>query len=276
MDVYTKYLDRFLCIAAAMQLFSALLGAVVSVHDDWAKRHRALVLALFAALGVIGMIATIAQSVKSTREAEAAEGHLSGSLHELAGATAETNRVAKLNTALQGKLLHQNDVISGLAEKSVNSVMGGTGYCYLVHYPPDDDSGTFTVVQQGEFPIYEIHVRALDMTSLNAIEKHPSTDSAKQTPELATLFDIPSMAPGTANIGTVHIPIRHTDQQDYNIFFSARNGIWTELLRMRKVDGLWAQAILVKREFANVKNRKGPKLPLTIIDGGYPLPVNWN
>jgi hypothetical protein len=54
------------------------------------------------------------------------------------------------------------------------------------------------------------------------------------------------MAPELASMSEIRLP-HHGKNIDFNIFFSARNGLWTQLLRMLWVGDGWATANKVMR-----------------------------
>jgi hypothetical protein len=249
----------------------AILGGVVSVHAPSKRRLKVIYASAFMVLGGISVVYIIKQS----NENAAAGTNLTGALAKLGSSTAEISRMTALNTQLQGRLLSQSDTISGLAQRSVNSVIGGRGFCYLTLYSRNSDTGDFLLLQQGDYPIYEIHIRAVDITSLNEITKKGGSSAVVQAMEsFTTSFDIPTMAPHTATMNVFRLPIRHADKQDFNVFFSARNGFWSELIRLRKVNGAWTQAIRAARDFTDVKVERH-SLPWTHIEPQYPKPVEW-
>lgn len=67
-----------------------------------------------------------------------------------------------------------------------------------------------------------------------------------------------------------------TDEQDYNVFLNARNGFFTQLLRLRRVDGNWKVATQITKQLAN--GDAGPIL-YQKVDEDFPLnergEVDW-
>jgi hypothetical protein len=116
--------DPWLLIAALAQLFLVLWGALVSLREDWAKRHRWLVLSAFAVLGFIGLVAT----AKQAGESAAANAKLAGSLDKLGTSTQEISRMTVLNTELQQRLLDSSKTVASLARENINAVTGGRSY----------------------------------------------------------------------------------------------------------------------------------------------------
>src|SRR6266852_3115403 len=98
---FWSYVDWFGGVSAAIQFLLALLGIVVSLHEQWAKQHRAWLFGNFLVLGVVGIGLTFAQSAKAGRDSA----NLSTALGNLTSSTSEISRVTSLNTQLQEKLL---------------------------------------------------------------------------------------------------------------------------------------------------------------------------
>jgi hypothetical protein len=66
-----------------------------------------------------------------------------------------------------------------------------------------------------------------------------------------------------------------TDEQDYNVFLNSRNGFFTQLVRLRRVDGSWRVATRVRKQLAN-----GDESPTLYLDAAFPLnergEVDWS
>jgi len=147
-------------MAALSQLFLVGLGAVVSLQEDWAKRHRRGVLLAFAILGIVGLVATVKQAGESAK----ANTKLSDSLTSLGNSASEISRMATLNTQLQRRLLDQSDTIAGLAEQAANSATGGDSYVMVtpIFTPLAANQNTFslaaTVCRKCKYSIPNAHI----------------------------------------------------------------------------------------------------------------------
>ena len=61
----------------------------------------------------------------------------------------------------------------------------------------------------------------------------------------------------------------------YNIFISARNGMFTELLRLRKVNGVWKSAMKVeKKNYSEKTPNAPPTLLKEQVDPDFPKDKN--
>jgi hypothetical protein len=92
---------------------------------------------------------------------------------------------------------------------------------------------------------------------------------------MTTYFQIATLPPHTAKTG-LHIPIKNSQRADFNVFFSARNGFWSELVRLRKVNGVWVQATKTQVDFAGIRAEQR-RLPWTIVEKDFPKSeLDWN
>src|SRR5882762_1540173 len=64
------------------------------------------------------------------------------------------------NTANK-KLEQKNEEIARLNRETANAVTGGDSYCYLM--PIANIPEMVTVIQKGEFPLYDVSVRVVDL-----------------------------------------------------------------------------------------------------------------
>jgi hypothetical protein len=68
-----------------------------------------------------------------------------------------------------------------------------------------------------------------------------------------------------------------TDKRNFNIFFTGTNGFWTELLRLRKVNGTWLEAVRVTRDKVEGSKLSSEKA-FEQVEAGYPRvsgKVDW-
>lgn len=121
----------------------------------------------------------------------------------------------------------------------------------------------FTLVHQGEYPLYDLTVRILDMSTFDNMMRQNNSYSDKLREEVQ--LSVSNIAPNQASmLKTAQLG---TDPLRWNLFFSARNGFFTELLRVRRVGNEWKTALKVIRTRAPSKH----VVLLEKIDSGYPL-----
>lgn len=127
-------------------------------------------------------------------------------------------------------------------------ITGGDSVCYLTgnmgtqHHPHQVDP--VWIVHHGRYPLYDIQIRIVDIDLSTALVETPMWLERRN--EYETLTKLGSLIPGHAADINVALPI-HPDStvRNFNIFFSARNGSFTQLLRFRKIDGQWLRATKV-------------------------------
>jgi hypothetical protein len=77
-----------------------------------------------------------------------------------------------------------------------------------------------------------------------------------------THIPIGNLIPGSART-LAQFNLGNATERRFNVFFSARNGFFTQLLRFKKINGRWSHAIKVNREGKGVP-------PFEDIQPGYP------
>jgi hypothetical protein len=168
-----------------------------------------------------------------------------GALFVAAGGFWAAWRQSNFNMEIREK----NEEIARLQGESRNAITGGDSFAYALfqvfaadgsavnaYAMPDDLLLVPNFIHRGQYPLYDVAVRfanvaggRLDLSS--AIRDYP----------------VGNMAAGLATVARgIRLP-HHGKDLEFNIFFSARNGIWTQFLRMRWVGNGWAMANKVMR-----------------------------
>jgi len=159
------------------------------------------------------------------------------------------------------------EVNAALNREIKESITGGDSFCYLTvtQLKNPNDVGLLLVNNAGKYPLYDLSMRMANLDDVEqlASREHNSLDVLK----LGTSFTLGNLSAGLAtSLGT--IPLPRQKQLRFNVFFYARNGSFTELLRLKNVDGIWRQAIRVTPEF------KPEQVIFEKIDPEYGEP-NW-
>lgn len=149
-------------------------------------------------------------------------------------------------TDFQIALNNKNEEIISLQGKILDSVMGGDSFCYLAlsNLNSVNNSGIIVFVHQGDDPIYDVQARIVD---LQEVEKLKGAQDQKALTKSDRIINVGDIAP---NMSSMFDPISlgQGDRRDFNIFFTAKNGGYIQRLRLRKVNGVWTHATLVKRD----------------------------
>jgi hypothetical protein len=189
-------------------------------------------------------------------------------------ATAEATRRAQLNNRFQGianEIKAQIDqsqaqfaqTMSGI-KRNINTVTGGDSFCYLDFAA----NGTLpTFVQRGKYPISDVSARIVDLKKFDRLIATNPQPSLQELLSADTSVQLGELTPNAALVrGTVKLV---GQSARFNIFFSARNGFWTQKLRLRLVGGKWVRAIRVTTTEIG-RDKKGPKKLFEKIDKGFP------
>jgi len=146
------------------------------------------------------------------------------------------------------KIAELSEKNSKLAEDAIKSVTGGDSYCELVFSTPssskarEDDVQKLMILHSGEHPLYDVNLRIVDVDKLSTTNKDATLDSFLEALKSAeTIKYLGNIAPHSASdFGQLIMP--NSGKLDLNLFFSARNGFFNQLIRMRKINGAWLSA----------------------------------
>lgn len=122
---------------------------------------------------------------------------------------------------------------------------GGDSYCYLALSDSDGKTAIPAFHHAGKNPLQDVKYRLVDAATGNVIV----ADS------LGTL------AVDTTYANLKRVPV--FDGMAINAFFEARNGLWRQTLRVRRIGGRWVQAVSVWRTPSN-------KPEELVFEGDYP------
>lgn len=144
---------------------------------------------------------------------------------------------------LERELRQRTEALAALSEKTRSAVTGGDSYCFLTILRTGDGTGHLLFAHQGENPLYDVTARMIDL------DRFEETKGSRRIENLAYTETVVSLGTLVPDHGAMHgaLNLDGFPQRGYNIFFSARNGAFHESLRLRKVDGVWLQALKVIR-----------------------------
>lgn len=158
------------------------------------------------------------------------------------------------------KHLSQLKEISDLLDKSAKQLAGyttgGDSFPYLsMQICEDTGKATMVALHEGEFPLYDVSARIVDINRM---------DKDNITTMLGTNVSIGNMIPSHTSLVHKQLDIENSEAetQSFNIFMTARNGGFTQLIRLKKVKNKWLSA-------TKVQNNSGLVL-LEKIDEDFP------
>ena len=175
--------------------------------------------------------------------------------------------------SFERNLREKSEEIARLNRELANSVIGGDSFCYLEILSLDSvtNGGILTVTHQGEYHLYDVHARIADLEKSDRLkENRPKGNLSLATlDQINTYTSIGNLTPSSSLI-LREFTLGNGTTRGFNIFFSARNGSFTQLLRFKKVNGKWVRATKVERENELLYEKVDDEFPRT-TEGG----VEW-
>jgi len=222
---------------------------------SWLLEHLTLMGAIIGAAGALLV------GVGAFRE-QRAQVELS---RQLAAKSDQLVRRADESAELYRQLAQKSDEIESLTKQNLAAVTGGAGFSYLNLVSRGSPAGPSVVlVQSGEFPIYDVSVRIVDVEKWSALK--PEQITIEGVPGVEFRLSAGNLAAGSAaSLG--RLPSLTGDHARFNIFFAARNGFWTQAMQLRKVNGEWLAATRVLRN----DGRPDAQTLYERADPGFPL-----
>lgn len=152
---------------------------------------------------------------------------------------------------------------------------GGDSYCYVnTIFNLEMTEAYFFLSAKGKFPLHDIEVQMVDsdlMAKLFPNSKWTplTADSESKMNKVITRYPtVPFLA---SSAGRALDQISLTGRTDRRLVFNfyAMNGVWSQALELRLVNGKWMQAFTVAR---GVKVNKSGQLLYKYIEPGLPTP----
>ncbi len=145
----------------------------------------------------------------------------------------------------------QLEVLKNLQMEGINTTTGGDSFCYIGLALDDKaaaSTAAITAVHVGKYPLTDVSARMVDVQiSADMQAKHEQFGFGDRS---TTNIYVGDLSSGATHLMRQPIPIvaNNQEQHDFNIFFSAKNGFWTEIVRMRFINGRWSEGIQVLRQ----------------------------
>ena len=142
----------------------------------------------------------------------------------MAAQSTEITRLQTSNIELQQQLLELSKLNTSFTRENISAVTGGDGFCWMgVNFQFGYPCPFFS--HSGKHPLYEVKVRIVDLNKMQGkiARGEPITFSDD--------IEIPlgELAVNTGGCAErVRLPFSDDTAQNFNVFFMARNGRWTE------------------------------------------------
>ncbi|CAK1722372.1 hypothetical protein F0248_02365 [Vibrio crassostreae] len=156
-------------------------------------------------------------------------------------------------------IIDKAEVIASLNKELLNHTTGGDSFP-VIDFPsidPTKNSGMILIHNSSDkYMLYDLQVRISDFASeFVKTNENPIGDD-----EIINAGNIPAMTDYTGGVVTLN----NAHSKNFKIFSQSRQGSFIQQLRLRKVNGIWRQAI-------KVVERRTNKILYTRIDPEYPV-----
>lgn len=142
---------------------------------------------------------------------------------------------------------------------------GGDSFCYF-GASINGNIANLAVVHEGKYPLYNVEARIVDLSKFDAAMTSGNPFAADTNIRIGDIAQNQAMFAHSMDLGT-------GDFHDFNIFFTARNGFFNQLLRFRRVGGNWISATSVTSMALSALD-KNPVLQR--VPEGYPVDADGN
>jgi hypothetical protein len=183
-------------------------------------------------------------------------------------ATGQINRVRKqthVDTNLENIQSRLEVLLTQLETRTaeiVGQITGGESFCHATFMIDNNSNLAQVMVLNGsKHPVFDAHLRITDLDCLDkaAISNNPAVFAS-----CSVGFGVPVL---TGSHGTIvgQLALGDGPVRRFNIFWTARNGDHTQLLRLIKVNGIWRQATRVVRGGDLLLEQIVPDFPRDIL-----------
>lgn len=128
----------------------------------------------------------------------------------------------------------------------VNYITGGDSICYLCG--PETTSDIWSpllLIHVGKHPMYDVKVRMVDIDI--PIDRTAGSISLDDLAKREWSRSFGDLVPGHSKVLSEALDLSAAESHRFNLFFSARNGSFHQLLRCKKIGGTWMTAVQVWR-----------------------------
>lgn len=157
------------------------------------------------------------------------------------------------------------DKVESKTEEMIGHISGGNSFPWLqIGMINSSNQGVLMAIHQGNHPLYNVTARIVDLQRFDQIKSNISLVTFGYAD---TNLNIGNMIPSHASM-VQKWKIESEPEQSYNIFFTARNGSFTQLMRLKKINGVWASATKVTNRNNEILHEQ--------IDEKYPTGADGN
>lgn len=162
----------------------------------------------------------------------------------------------------------KSEEIARLTRRTLDSVTGGDSFPSLSVFLEDDhNSGMLAIRHHGEHPLYDVTARVVDLQKAASIKPRPGLTFEAVT-AADTYLQIGTLVPSYISFRG-RVDLGDVDRRDFNVFFVARNGGFTQNYRLVRVEKGWTSASRVIRDLDQ-------KIMFEVVRDDYPRSKEGN
>jgi hypothetical protein len=141
---------------------------------------------------------------------------------------------------LESRFKELLDKVETKTEEMIGHVTGGNSFPWFQVAMIDNikDKGVLMAIHHGVHPLYDVTARIVDLQKFQKVKNNISLATFGFTD---TNVNVGNMIPSHASM-IQEWKLEHIPEQSYNVFFTARNGSFTQLIRLKKVNSAWTTA----------------------------------
>lgn len=143
-------------------------------------------------------------------------------------------------------IIGQLNTLKQQAETTQKSITGGDNFCYINLVPDGsgENSPVLIAINDGDYPLSGISVRMWDPADYG--EKAIPMKSLEEFIKDSHIIDVGDLNPHSAKtLG--HLSLPKSELKNFEITLMAKNGVFTQQLRLRRIDGVWKRAFRVSK-----------------------------
>ena len=149
--------------------------------------------------------------------------------------------------------IEQMKTLAAVGKDSFNEVTGGESFCY-VDMSSIPEGLMANLVHKGKYALSDVRVSITDGNALDAARKSGAPTLANATRSFP-LVDFLGKGSLFHPLGVYRIEPKE-EYLRYHVAIEARNGSFTEILRLRKLrDGTWTAAMLIAASYVTTKKK---------------------
>lgn len=222
--------------------------------------------------GLITAIGTWQHNKNSSEKTTRIESGVNRGLNIGATTNAEVNNLKKQNEALmlqsnlhnekidsQSRIIddlrkENTDLYTKLAKSSLRiyqNLTGGDGFCMLtIMFENESNSGIFFIkaYKTNQSPIRNVEARIVDENNIGIDNAKSESFSSILENFTKEIIKIDVLEPNTSVITNHKVLLDKTKGVRLNIFFTANSGAFTQLIRMKFLNGQWISATVISRD----------------------------